>query len=68
MSWNGATNVAAWHVLTGAGPGALRGAITVAKRAFETIITIKQRDRYVAVEALDSRGAVLAASRTVVVR
>ena len=67
-SWNGATNVAAWRVLTGTSPSSLRSVVTVAKRAFEAVITIKPRRPYVAVQALDSRGAVLASSKTVPVR
>jgi hypothetical protein len=66
-SWNGATNVAAWRVLTGTSPSSLRRVGTVAKRAFEAIITIKQRQPYAAIEALDSHGAVLASSKTAVV-
>ncbi len=64
-SWNGATNVAAWHVLAGASPSSLRTVATVAKYAFESIMAIKPRERYVAVQALNSRGALLASSKTV---
>jgi len=55
-------------VETGTSPRSLRSVLTVAKRAFESIIAIKQRQPYAAVEALDSRGAVLASSKTVRVR
>jgi hypothetical protein len=62
-SWNFATEVAGWVVLTGHSPQALR-AVGVAKLGgFETEITIGHAHRYVAVEAIDGKGRVLAKSK-----
>jgi hypothetical protein len=61
-SWNGATNVSAWRVLTGARSGALRPAGTFPSSGFETRMLVVRR-AYVAVQALDASGRVLATSR-----
>lgn len=63
-SWNGATDVAGWRVLGGSGRSRLRTLGRAARNGFETWITVPVV-RYVAVEALDGRGHVLARSRTV---
>jgi hypothetical protein len=63
-SWNGATTVSSWRVLAGAGRGALREAARTPRQGFETPITIPTA-RYVAVQALDPGGRVLATSSTV---
>ena len=63
-SWNGATGVAAWRVLSGTSASALRPTRTVTDTDFETRTTITAA-AYVAVEALDARGNVLATSPTV---
>ena len=60
-SWNGATAVASWRVLGGGSLAALRTAATAPKRGFETSITIAAQ-RYMAVQALDGSGNVLATS------
>jgi hypothetical protein len=62
-SWNGATTVSSWRVLAGAGRSSLREAARTPRQGFETQITIPTA-RYVAVQALDSRGRVLATSST----
>jgi hypothetical protein len=64
MSWNGATTVAGWRVLSGRSARALRPTRSVTKRGFETSTRIKAA-RYVAVEALDASGRVLATSSPV---
>ena len=63
-SWNGATQVARWRVLAGQGPGSLH-ALGPGKRrtSFETAIGISSQARYLAVQALDAHGRVLATSR-----
>jgi hypothetical protein len=62
-SWNFATEVAGWVVLSGHSPSAL-SAVGVAKIAgFETEISVPHARKYVAVEAIDGKGAVLAKSR-----
>ncbi len=65
VSWNGATEVASWRVLAGASPGALAPVATAARAGFQTSIDASTAGPYVAVQALDSAGAVLATSATV---
>jgi arylsulfotransferase ASST len=60
-SWNGATGVAAWRVLSGASASALRPTRTVTDTNFETGTTIVAA-AYVAVQALDVHGHLLATS------
>jgi hypothetical protein len=62
MSWNGATGVASWRVLAGAQPASLSPSATVKANGFETSATLTKRYAYVAVQALDSAGRVLATS------
>jgi hypothetical protein len=64
VSWNGATKVASWEVLTGTSPTSLRPAGSVARNGFETAIAIT-RAPYVAVRALDAHRRTLATSATV---
>ncbi|HTX31811.1 MAG TPA: arylsulfotransferase family protein [Solirubrobacteraceae bacterium] len=64
VSWNGATTVAAWRVLSGATPQRLSPVKTGRRAAFETELVVPAVP-YVAVEALDARGRVLARSATV---
>jgi hypothetical protein len=64
-SWNGATEVARWQVLGGADPAALAPLTSRARRGFETTISAPGGSRYVAVRALDARGAVLGTSRAI---
>jgi hypothetical protein len=66
-SWNGATEVASWRVLAGSSRGALKPAASVPSTNFETAIGVPSAPvgSYVAVQALDSAGAVIGASRTV---
>lgn len=62
-SWDGATNLAAWRVLSGRSAAALRPTRTVLRTGFETRTTIRAA-AFVAVQALDARGRVLATSAT----
>jgi hypothetical protein len=64
-SWNGATGVAAWCVLAGQHPGSLKAQATIGAGGFESSTTLPVKYAYVAVQALNSAGAVLAISRTV---
>ena len=74
MSWNGATGVAAWRVLAGKHPGSLQPQTTIQTTGFESSTILPETfasstgrsktDGYVAVQALDSAGHVLATSRT----
>ena len=63
-SWNGATDVASWRVLAGAGPNAstLTPAGQASKRGFETQLTVQSAAPDVAVQALGYSGQVLATS------
>ncbi|HEX3722736.1 MAG TPA: hypothetical protein VHV31_08080, partial [Nitrolancea sp.] len=64
VSWNGATEVRSWRILTGDTEGSLREASVVVRNGFETAAKVR-RARYAAVEALDIGGNVLATSKVV---
>jgi hypothetical protein len=64
VSWNGATNVASWQVLAGASATTLAPVAKAAKAGFQTTISVPAPSAYIAVQALDSSGAVLATSAT----
>jgi len=64
-SWNGDTRTATWRLLAGASPQALTPVGNVARSGFETAMTTPAAARYVAVQALDASGALLASSRTI---
>jgi hypothetical protein len=64
-SWNGATNVAAWRLLTGPSPTALSEARTVPRQGFETALPLSGRPAYAAAAALDASGNELARSAPV---
>jgi hypothetical protein len=62
-SWNGATSVAKWRILAGAGPTSLEPITTAAKSAFETAIKLPRAEQYVEAQALDSHGHVIGTSK-----
>jgi Arylsulfotransferase (ASST) len=65
-SWNGATQISRWQVLAGSGPDQLSPAgVPVPFADLETKISVSTTAPYVAVEALDSSGAVLGRSHAV---
>jgi hypothetical protein len=64
-SWNGATEVRDWQLLTGTEKGKLRPLRIVAKGGFETAIPLPSGAAWVAVRALDGRGHSLARSAVV---
>ncbi|MGH7910918.1 MAG: arylsulfotransferase family protein [Candidatus Dormibacteraceae bacterium] len=64
-SWNGATEVATWQVLAGPDPQHLSRAGAAPRHGFETAIAIRPKPAYVAAQALDAAGAVLATSRAI---
>jgi hypothetical protein len=64
-SWNGATQVTSWRVLSGASPSALRPVAGSLKTGFETTIVARTAGPFLAVQALDNTGAVLGTSSTV---
>jgi hypothetical protein len=62
VSWNGASEVAAWRVLCGASPRALAPVARARRLSFETEIATRASGRYVAVQALDRAGKVIGVS------
>lgn len=60
VSWNGATEVAQWRVVTGDNAESATEAAVVDKQGFETAIPLETAAEYVAVEALDADGQILA--------
>ncbi|MFB6575636.1 arylsulfotransferase family protein [Kocuria palustris] len=60
VSWNGATEVAQWRVVAGVDEASAEPVETVDRDGFETEIPLDQDAAYVAVEALDENGQVLA--------
>jgi hypothetical protein len=63
-SWNGATGVASWQVLSGPSPSRLSPVAQAARTGFETPIALPAgaQGPYLAVEALDAAGSSLGAS------
>ena len=64
-SWNGDTRTASWRLLAGASAQSIAPVATVARSGFETSMTTPGAAPYVAVQALDASGAVIASSRTI---
>jgi len=59
-SWNGATLVTAWRVLSGANPATLQQIAQVPRNGFETAIALPATAGPVmTVQALDAAGAVI---------
>jgi Arylsulfotransferase (ASST) len=63
VSWNGATQVAAWRARGGAHRGALRALTSARRTGFETRIVLSHPPRYLAVQALSAHGKVIGTSR-----
>jgi hypothetical protein len=64
-SWNGATEVASWTVLTGRSASSLSRAGTFRRAGFETAMTVHHRGSHVAVEARNAAGHVLGRSAAI---
>jgi hypothetical protein len=64
VSWNGATAVARWRFEAGPSPGALEPLRSIARSGFETVARLPGSARYVAAQALNAAGRVLASSLT----
>jgi hypothetical protein len=62
VSWNGATQVAAWRATGGVRPGALGSLARAYRTGFETKIVLPSAPRYLAVQALNARGKVIGTS------
>jgi hypothetical protein len=65
VSWNGATQVGGWRVLSGRAPQRLAAVSTVPRSGFETAIVARVSDPYFAVQALDRSGGVIGVSAVV---
>jgi hypothetical protein len=68
-SWNGATLVAAWRVLSGATPSSLKAVAQTARSGFETAIAVPAgaTSAYMSVQALDASGAVIGTAHAITV-
>ncbi|WP_243795422.1 arylsulfotransferase family protein [Saccharopolyspora gloriosae] len=66
-SWNGATEVAAWRVLTGPDEANLTPVHDAPRVGFETRVDVPGAAAFVGVQALDAEGAVLGSSPAVAV-
>ncbi|HZD87557.1 MAG TPA: arylsulfotransferase family protein [Gaiellaceae bacterium] len=64
-SWNGATQVSDWQLLTGSNPSTLQPTAKVPRSGFETEIPAGITSGYAAVAALDASGRALGRSPTV---
>jgi hypothetical protein len=65
VSWNGATDVAGWRLMSGDHAGSLRGVVEVPRSGFETAIPLPVTGPVFAVAALDVRGRELARSELI---
>ena len=65
VSWNGATEVDTWQVLAGPDPDELEPAGSAPRKGFETAVTLRTDETYLAVEARDSAGRILGTSEAV---
>jgi len=66
VSWNGATNVAAWRIESGSSASSLRPSGPAIERGgFETKLAAPRGAAYVAAEALAANGRVLAATNAI---
>jgi hypothetical protein len=64
-SWNGATGVAGWQLLTGDEPTDLEPGDTTDRTGFETALPVPGDPAYLAVRAVDANGRTLATSAAV---
>ena len=64
-SWNGATQVATWQVLAGPGPDQLEPVGSGPRQGFETSISVRTSEPFVAVRARDGSGRVLGSSKAI---
>jgi len=64
LSWNGATALTRWRIEGGPSPGSLKALASVARSGFETVARLPGSVGYVAAQALDAAGRVLASSPT----
>jgi hypothetical protein len=65
VSWNGATDVAAWRLEVGPRKSALRAAGAVRRKGFETVLRVPHGMRWGRAVALDAAGNELRRSEVV---
>lgn len=66
VSWNGATEVASWKIMTGTSQTDLTASsLLVARNGFETSAAVNTSVRYGAVEAWDRNGTVIGRTGTI---
>ena len=65
VSWNGATEVESWEALAGPGPDQLEPVGTSPRHGFETTLTARTTEPYVAVRAKSASGRVLGTTRAI---
>jgi len=65
VSWNGATEVESWQVLAGSTPNQLKLVGSAPRRGFETTVTVRTAEPYVAVQAKNASGRVLGSTKAV---
>ncbi|HEX5699554.1 MAG TPA: hypothetical protein VFX77_02820, partial [Rubrobacter sp.] len=65
VSWNGATEVECWEALAGPGPDQLEPVGTSPRNGFETTLTVRTTEPYVAVRAKSASGRVLGTTRAI---
>jgi arylsulfotransferase ASST len=65
VSWNGATEVAGWQILAGPDPDEFKPIGSAPRTGFETAVTVRSDEPYLAVKAEDGSGNELATSRAV---
>ena len=65
VSWNGATEVAAWEVLAGPDPGQLETLGSIPRDGFETAMLVQTSEPCIAVQARHRSGRVLGTSQPV---
>ncbi len=61
-SWNGATEIASWQLLTGTSPSSLTPLATVPRSGFQTQASVSSSAAYIETRALDANGNVLGSS------
>jgi hypothetical protein len=64
-SWNGDTRTTSWQVLAGASAQQLKSVASATRDGFETAIETPGPEPFVAVQALNAAGEVIATSRTI---
>jgi len=64
-SWNGATEIESWEALAGSDPNELEPVGTSPRHGFETTLTVRTAEPYVAVRAKSASGRVLGTTRAI---